>query len=569
MKRYLPVFIVIIGIFIGALAYAQNEASEIIFPVAELDNCQNKSECKAYCDQPDNGKRCIEFAKEHGLLPKEEIRRAEQILGTASGPGGCSSKEQCENYCNDISHIDECVAFAEESGLMTGAELEEAKKVQAAVQSGVAFPGGCRNKNECQTYCENPEHADECLAFAQAAGFIPPEELEQARKFLPLMKSGETPGACKSKDECESYCNADEHFEECIAFAERHGLIPKEERAHIEAFRRSGGRGPGGCVGRQCEAYCENPQNQKTCFEWARDNGVLSESDVRRMKEGNKHIERAFAEAPPEIQECLEQAIPGGLGTVRSGEFFGGPEIGEKIESCFQEAFGSFGGPGGPPGEFPGEQGEFLGVPGEFSGGPGGCKSIDECMAYCKNNPEACHGFGPPEEQGRFPQEFQQQFPSGSPDALPSKFQGGPGGCVTGEECQKYCEANPEACQGFRPPGSGPEYQTETQTQYYRGAEECLKQGGQWADGRCFFGSQHPIEQPPIEKGEHVPTPSDEYQQQYQQQYPTSQEDYCKQYPEKCQTPPPEFQEFHEEPQSALPRLFAFVLATFVNLLVR
>src|SRR3989338_686002 len=118
------------------------------------------------------------------------------------------------------------------------------------------------------------------------------------------------------------------------------------------------------------------------------------------MEEGKKHIERVFTEAPPEVQECLEQAIPGGLETVRSGEFFGGPKIGEKIESCFQETFGNFGEldgfgePNGSPEEFPEGDGEFPGMPGEFPEGPDGCKSIDECMAYCKNNPEACRGFG-------------------------------------------------------------------------------------------------------------------------------------------------------------------------------
>ena len=46
---------------------------------------------------------------------------------------------------------------------------------------------------------------EECISFAEKAGFMGKDELEQARKMLPLMRSGETPGSCKSKDECEAF----------------------------------------------------------------------------------------------------------------------------------------------------------------------------------------------------------------------------------------------------------------------------------------------------------------------------------------------------------------------------
>ena len=56
--------------------------------------------------------------------------------------------------------------------------------------------------------------------FCRSAGFIPKEEAEIARKIMPLMMKGEMPGlACKSKDQCESYCENESRAEECASFA--------------------------------------------------------------------------------------------------------------------------------------------------------------------------------------------------------------------------------------------------------------------------------------------------------------------------------------------------------------
>ena len=46
--------------------------------------------------------------------------------------------------------------------------------------------------------------------------------------MLPLMRSGETPGGCKSKDECEAFCQNPDNFGQCVAFAEKAGFISGE-----------------------------------------------------------------------------------------------------------------------------------------------------------------------------------------------------------------------------------------------------------------------------------------------------------------------------------------------------
>src|SRR3990167_7614315 len=88
-KFYINLFIFLIlplGIFSSSFVLAE-EAPEITFPVAELGNCKDKTECFAFCELPENEKNCLAFAKEHNLLSEEEIRIAEKVQSVGGGPG--------------------------------------------------------------------------------------------------------------------------------------------------------------------------------------------------------------------------------------------------------------------------------------------------------------------------------------------------------------------------------------------------------------------------------------------------------------------------------------------------
>lgn len=597
--------------------------SDVKYPVPELGNCTSEFECRVYCDNSANIGKCLDYAEKNNLIKSDEIERGrkfKKVLDSGGTPGGCDSQQGCEVYCNDVENIDKCLAFGEESGFLKDKELEEAKKIHSIIQAGKKLPGDCRNKVACDAYCKNPKHGEECIAFAESSGFLSGKELEEAKKFLPLMQRGETPGACQGKEECEVYCDSDEHTDECIDFAIKHDLIPKEEREHVEAFRKAGGKGPGGCKGRQCQAFCENPVNQKACFEWGKENGMISEKDLRRMEEGKQQMKQSLGQMPPEVKECVEAIVgPGGL----EGDFFGGPEIGDKIKKCFESAFGEFGGPGGPGGSggFPGGPGGGPGGPGGFSG-PGGCKSIDECTSYCQDNPDKCQGFGPPGGGGGGPGGQSGGFPGGGATggdfpgggATGGEFPGGPGGCKSQEECTAYCKDHPQDCGGgsglpgggqggggfpgerrdFKGPrnteecakqggswdGSKCEFRDQTMENIgvNRGGEECAKQGGNWNGKNCNFSQpqqnqqQSPsaeeyrrrIQENPVDKlreglgappaGSVPPTgvpSSDQYQQQYQQEYQKQAEQQIQQqYQQQYQNLQPPSGSFSPPPSS-------------------
>jgi len=121
-------------LFLGAYSvFAQEEPDiDVAFPVAELGNCANKEECKTYCDDVENIAVCVGFAERHGLMSGEELQEAKQVVQALSQgaalPGGCRSKAECDAYCQVGSNIEECIAFAEAAGFLTGEELQEAKQ---------------------------------------------------------------------------------------------------------------------------------------------------------------------------------------------------------------------------------------------------------------------------------------------------------------------------------------------------------------------------------------------------------------------------------------------------------
>lgn len=309
-----------ISVFAITLALAQSEPN-IQFPVAELGNCESKEACHQYCDVPANQAACLDFAEKHNLMSRNEVSHARKFIAAGSrGPGGCTSKETCERFCNNVSNIKACVAFAEQSGIMPPEELEEARKVMAALESGAKLPGGCQNKDECEDYCSGGDASrmKECISFAKAAGFMSEEEAGEAGKMLAAIEKGVKPPKCRSKAACDTYCADEAHFEECIAFAEASGFMKPEE---VDMARKTGGKGPGGCRGRECETFCNNPENQEVCFKFALEHDLISPEDRQRMEEGKRQMQGGPGIDPG------ERGFEGqGRGEFPGGEMRGGFE---------------------------------------------------------------------------------------------------------------------------------------------------------------------------------------------------------------------------------------------------
>ncbi len=266
-------------------AQATSTPPQINFPIPELGNCADQNACRAYCDITANQQACLNFAQAHGLMKADEVSRARKMIQlTQSGqtPGGCATKDACEAYCSDSAHASECIAFAEKNGLIKGKELEQAKKV------------------------------------------------------LPLLQSGQTPGRCATKDACEAYCSDSSHTIECVAFAEKAGFISPEEAAMV---RKTGGKGPGGCTSKEsCDAFCNQKENQQVCFNFAKEHDLIPADQLKKIEEGTARLRVGLSQMPGEVVQCLKDKIGNNaVGQIESGQLVPNKDIGDTIQACFNE----------------------------------------------------------------------------------------------------------------------------------------------------------------------------------------------------------------------------------------
>jgi len=334
------------GLLMGFLVFAD----EINYPVSELGNCQNEEECKAYCDNWENIEECVSFAEAHNLLSPEELAEAKKIIKALAGgavpPGGCSNLTQCKAYCEEPTKIEECIDFAEKAGIIPPEEAREARLVRKAMLAEIPFPGDCRTKKKCDAYCSQPDHMGECFSYACKIGILSSAECSRGTKIVSLMAKGESPGGCKSKEECETYCADESHLEECAQFAQKAGLMTEEE---LKMFRKTKGKGPGDCKSKEaCDAFCNNPDNQEACLEFALQYDLLPQEDVQKMREGVGEIKKGLESANPEVIECLNSSVgPEVVEKIRSGNFLPTSQIGEQIKSCFDRYMSPL--PGAPP----------------------------------------------------------------------------------------------------------------------------------------------------------------------------------------------------------------------------
>lgn len=383
-------------------AYAALSSSpfDIEFPIPELENCADKTACKAYCEDAEHQDACRAFAEKHGLgASKREVDETLRKLEEDGGPGGCAKDEKnpalaCKRYCDDVAHIEECVAYAKEHNLMEGRELEEAEKVLSAMKRGIKLPPQCKDARSCKEVCEDPadiKTARACFEFGKEAGLLPSDvSVEQAEKAFSALEKGE--GPFKSFAEMRQCDNppTDELMQKCIEFAEKAGFMPPEE---AEIAKKTGGKGPGGCRGReQCEEYCR--EHGEECFAFAEKHGLIREEDRERMREGINHMREAMERAPEEVAACIRSAVPE-LEAVLRGEKPASPKIGDAMKRCFENHFRN-------------QQNFGEGGPEKFRGGvmegPGGMPQFPPEVARCLEE--------------KFGADFMDEFRKGRPSSV-------------------------------------------------------------------------------------------------------------------------------------------------------
>lgn len=238
-RAWIAFLIAFVVAFIMASASRAEENPEEIavkygvkFPIAELGNCTDISECRNFCEDPVNAAACISYAKAKGFYKEEDTERKSEILEKAKSALGCDSYENCRSFCQIPTNFEKCDAFAKREGISGGQGEDPAKKQILEKAKEVL---GCDSYASCASYCSDEANRQKCSEFAKETGLRGGERLVG-------------PGGCNSEETCKSFCSDPQNFQVCKGFVSS-----------------SGGRfeGPGGCNSESsCRSYCQEHEDE-------------------------------------------------------------------------------------------------------------------------------------------------------------------------------------------------------------------------------------------------------------------------------------------------------------------
>ncbi len=321
-EKILKISIITCALCLGFVFVQAQNPFDIEYPIAELNNCGSQEECKNFCDISSNQDVCFQWAKNMGFV-KDKPEIHEDFIG----PGGCQSEQECEAYCSNKEHGEECLDFSVAEGYIT---KEEAEKTR--IDMNKTGPGGCDSDKSCRAFCDSPDNMEECMKFVVEEGKIteeeaeflvkramihhergpdgpgrpggPEDDIDEEKALNILEELGGGPGGCKNMDECDLYCSAGNHDEECMAFAIEHGLIPPEKIEKMKKMMEMGG--PGGCKGPQeCDEFCSKEENRDTCMNFAIENEMMPPEEIEMMKKEMEIIKRLDAGAMKGPGGCM------------------------------------------------------------------------------------------------------------------------------------------------------------------------------------------------------------------------------------------------------------------------
>lgn len=140
----------------------------IKFPIVELGNCANYSECRSYCEDPLNQTACAQYAAKKGFYEAPATEKTQEaIVETAKKELGCSSHEACNAFCSQKENFEKCSNFAQRNKLAGGYHVDPgAQKILDKAKAVI----GCSSYETCKTYCEQEVNAEICTSFARSVG---------------------------------------------------------------------------------------------------------------------------------------------------------------------------------------------------------------------------------------------------------------------------------------------------------------------------------------------------------------------------------------------------------------
>jgi hypothetical protein len=285
---------------VEAKVEADVKAAGVTFPIAQLGNCANTTECHTYCAQPANQQACAEFARHKGLgkykQEKEKIDKAKIELG-------CDSIASCISYCQNPDNVTKCRAFAQKYASQDVKVVEQ--KQQELVQKAKETLG-CTSVDSCKTFCEDINNKEKCRAFAKANL----EEIPQAQKAKEeIIKKAKEVLPCNSVETCKTYCDNVANRDTCTEFARK--VVPTAVKEYLIPTIKA----TLNCTSvDECRKLCELPENKEKCQQFTQLlKPVVKQESKQQLKITCKTVEECklvcqkYPDQCPGYKEAEEQ----------------------------------------------------------------------------------------------------------------------------------------------------------------------------------------------------------------------------------------------------------------------
>lgn len=353
-------------------------AQYVSYPISALGNCQNAGECFYYCQIPANTPACWAYG-EYALKPDvlgeetvspEEEAKAHGITFPIAQLGNCSNPKDCFTYCDKPENAETCFAFAKNKNLLKESDAD--LPPPSAILSSAKTELGCTSRESCKTLCENPQNVDKCRNFAAKHNLNKQSDNSQKQSLPPeeILKKAKSQLGCTSETACKSFCTDPANSSQCLEFARNNQLLDSHKEQEIEeletkkARMMDDARKELGCNSMEsCSAFCSQPQNNQKCAQLIQ---KQSHEDNNQTKNQNTNPQNTKPCTSDEECKIYCQSHPNecpGFQDKKTDE----PKKASSTTKSVEQT------------------GEFI--------GPTGCKTQGECQAYCQKHPKECPNF--------------------------------------------------------------------------------------------------------------------------------------------------------------------------------
>ncbi len=296
--------------------------------------------------------------------------------------------------------------------------------------SNITFPiqelQGCASLDACRVFCDDFKNASACLSFAEKKGLIKKKDVQRALKFIQLVVTGDAPvSGCSDQYECLNQCALPENQSQCFRWAKDNGLVTNISNGDEPSVPQDNNTDQIEAPSTENTDQIISPDESNTPEP---EISVTASPKITTAPKKKVFIDTKTTETPKpsdtenqDQDQNLDQNLQDSTNTQDTTSDQISPAVDRGNDHYKQRIK------------------EIL----ARENGPGGCKTFDECGAFCSQpqHSTACLDFA--RKHGLMSDQDIQKA-----EQLVNRP--GPGGCI-GQQCQTYCSDvnHQEACLKF------------------------------------------------------------------------------------------------------------------------